>query len=183
MALTATLHTLRVSLSDSDRGVYESFELRIARHPSEGIPYMLTRALAYCLLWEADIAFSKGLSEPDEPALWVRSLDGRVRLWVDVGHPSAERLHTASKAAERVVVCTYQDPKILRRMLDGARIHRAEAIELIAMPPPLLAALEAQVAKRMDWEVVVTGGQLYVTSSGQTHDGAVERGPLTFEDS
>lgn len=178
MALTATLHTLRVSLSDSDRGVYESFELRVARHPSEGIPYMLTRVLAYCLLWEADIAFSKGLSAPDEPALWVRSLDGRVKLWVDIGHPSAERLHKASKASERVVVCTYQDPRILRRMLEGARIHRSETIELIAMPPPLLAGLEAQLAKRMDWEVTLTGGQLYVTSSGQTHEGAVERGPL-----
>ena len=82
MANTATLHNLRVTLSDSDRGVYESFELRIARHPSEGLPYMLTRVLAYCLFWEADIAFSKGQSEPDEPdepALWVRSLDGRVK--------------------------------------------------------------------------------------------------------
>jgi uncharacterized protein YaeQ len=178
MALTATLHTLRVALSDTDRGVYESFELRIARHPSEGLPYMLTRTLAYCLLWQADLAFSKGLSAPDEPALWVRTLDGRVRLWVDVGQPSAERLHKASKAAEGVVVCTYQDPRILRRALAGARIHRADAIELIAMPQPLLTALEAQLAKRMDWEVLVTGGQLYVTSSGQTHEAEIVREPL-----
>ncbi len=69
MALTATLHNLRIALSDSDRGVYEALDLRIARHPSETLPYMLTRALAYCLYWEPEIAFSKGLSTADEPAV------------------------------------------------------------------------------------------------------------------
>lgn len=178
MALTATLHTLRIALSDADRGVYEALELRVARHPSENIPYMLTRVLAYCLFWEPDIAFSKGISTADEPAVWVRTLDGRVKLWIDVGHPSADRLHRASKASERVVVCTYQEPKVLQRMLAGERIHRVQDIELIAMPQELLRGLEATVEKRMDWEVVVTGGQLYVTSGGATYEGAPSRGPL-----
>jgi uncharacterized protein YaeQ len=178
MALTATLHTLRIMLNDADRGVYETFELRIARHPSETLPYMLTRVLAYCLFWEAAIAFSKGLSTADEPAVWVRELDGRVRLWIDVGHPSAQRLHKASKLAERVVVCTYQDPRVLQRALAGERIHRAQDIELLGMPASLLQALEAGVARRMDWEVAITGGQLYITVDGQTHEATVSRQQL-----
>ncbi len=178
MALTATLYTLRIALSDSDRGVYESFELRVAQHPSETLPYLLTRVLAYCLLWEPEIAFSKGLSTTDEPAVWVRSLDGRVQLWVDVGHPSAERLHKASKLGARVVVCTYQDPSVLLRTLAGERIHRAEQIEVVSMPSSVLSGLAPVLAKRMDWEVVVTGGQLYLTTAGQTYEGAIERGPL-----
>jgi uncharacterized protein YaeQ len=178
MALSATLHTLRIMLNDADRAVYETFELRIARHPSETLPYMLTRVLAYCLFWETAIAFSKGLSTADEPAVWVRELDGRVRLWIDVGHPSAQRLHKASKLAERVVVCTYQDPHILQRALAGERIHRAADIELVGMPASLLAALEAGVARRMDWEVAITGGQLYITTDGQMHEGAVSRQQL-----
>src|SRR5262245_55457841 len=125
MALTATLYTLRVTLNDADRGVYETLELRITRHPSETLQYMLTRTLADCLFWEPEIAFSKGLSTTDEPAVWVKNLEGRVALWIDVGHPSAERLHKASKAAGRVVVCTAQDPAALARDMAGARIHRA----------------------------------------------------------
>ncbi|HEX2677889.1 MAG TPA: YaeQ family protein, partial [Polyangiales bacterium] len=164
--------------SDSDRGVYETLELRVARHPSETLPYMLTRVLAYCLFWHPDIAFSKGLSEADEPAVWIRTLDGRVQLWIDVGQPSADRIHRASKASERVVVCTYQDPALLRRALDGERIHRVDDIELIAMSPALLRALEPEIAKRNDWELVVTGGQLYLTTNGNTHEAAIERGPL-----
>src|SRR4051812_42710599 len=49
VALTATIHNLKVELSDIDRSVYEQFDLRIARHPSETLEYMLTRVLAYCL--------------------------------------------------------------------------------------------------------------------------------------
>jgi uncharacterized protein YaeQ len=178
MALTATLHTLRIGLSDSDRGVYETLELRVARHPSETAAYMLTRVLAYCLFWETDIAFSKGLSAADEPAVWVRALDGRVRLWIDVGNPGAERLHKASKAAERVVVCTHQDPRMLQRALAGARIHRAEQIEIVSVPAALLAELEPHLHKRMDWELVMTGGQLYVTTAGHTFEAAIGREPI-----
>lgn len=40
MALQATVYNFDVELADSDRGVYESLALRLARHPSEseGIP-------------------------------------------------------------------------------------------------------------------------------------------------
>lgn len=175
MALTATLHTLRISLNDADRGVYETFELRIARHPSETLPYMLSRTLAYCLFWAPDIAFSKGLSTTDEPAVWIKSLDGRVELWIDVGRPSAERLHKASKSAQRVAVCIAQDPATYLHTLAGARIHRAQEIELVGLPSALLQALEAHIERRMDWDVAVSGGQLYVTTAGETLTGEVTR--------
>jgi uncharacterized protein YaeQ len=178
MALTATLYTLRISLNDADRSVYETLELRIARHPSETFSYMLSRTFAYCLFWEPDIEFSRGLSTTDEPAVWVKHPDGRVKLWIEVGHPSAERLHKASKAAERVAVCNFQDPAVLRRALAGARIHRAQDIELVTLPLELLAPLEAQVERRMVWDVAVTGGQLYVTAGGQTLTGEIARAAL-----
>jgi uncharacterized protein YaeQ len=118
------------------------------------------------------------LSTTDEPAVWVKHLDGRVKLWVDVGHPSAERLHKASKSAERVAVCNFQEPAAFRRTLAGARVHRAQDIELVTLPAELLAPLEAQIERRMDWDVAVSGGQLYVTTGGQTLTGEVTRAPL-----
>jgi uncharacterized protein YaeQ len=178
MALTATLHTLRVSLNDSDRAVYQTFELRIARHPSETLEYMLSRTLAYCLFWEPDITFSRGLSTTDEPAVWVKTPDGRVKLWIDVGRPSAERLHKATKGADKVVVCTFQDPEAFRRPLVGERIHKVEEIELVSLSTELLEPLEELVEKRMDWEVTVAGGQLYIATGGQTLSGEITRGPL-----
>ena len=35
MALGATIYSFNVDLANSDRGVYQPLELRVARHPSE----------------------------------------------------------------------------------------------------------------------------------------------------
>src|SRR5688500_9534408 len=110
VALTATIYTFDIQLAHVDRGVYETLALRAARHPSETEEYLLTRVLAYCLEYAEGIAFSKGLAEPDEPALAVRDLTGALRVWIDVGAPDAARLHKASKAAPRVAVYTHRDP-------------------------------------------------------------------------
>lgn len=178
MAPSATLHHLEIALSDTDRGVYEALDLRIARHPSETMRYLLARTIAYCLLWEEGIAFSRGLSTTDEPAVWIRTPDGRVALWVDVGQPSAERLHKASKQAARVVVCTYPDASALLRMAAGAKIHKADRIEVMALDTTFLDALEAIVPQRGSLELVHTGGQIYVTAGGKTVEGAVARTSL-----
>ena len=104
MALTATIHHFTVRLSDVDRGVYETLELKVARHPSEADEYMVARVLAYCLEYAEGIAFSKGgLSDPDEPPLAVRDLTGALKSWVEIGNPDADRLHKAAKAPAEAV--------------------------------------------------------------------------------
>ena len=104
MALNSTVYHFDVQLSDVDRGVYEALSLRVARHPSETEEYLVTRVLAYALEYAEGIAFSKGLADPDEPAIVVRDLTGAVQVWIEIGAPDAERLHKASKASPRVVV-------------------------------------------------------------------------------
>jgi uncharacterized protein YaeQ len=99
VALTAMMYTFDVQLMDVDRGVYETLDLRVAQHPSETDEYMVTRVLAYCLEYTEGIGFSKGIADPDEPAITVRDLTGAVRVWIDIGAPDAVRLHKASKAA------------------------------------------------------------------------------------
>src|SRR5688572_17902030 len=101
MAAGATMRTLHVDLSDVDRGKYEHFELRVAQHPSESMRFFWSRVLGYCLSYDEGIQFSKGgLSNSDEAPLAVWHPDGRLETWIDIGVPSAERLHKASKAAK-----------------------------------------------------------------------------------
>ena len=57
MALSATIYVFAIDLADSDRGIYTSLELRVARHPSETAEYLLTRVLAYCLEGNTGIDF------------------------------------------------------------------------------------------------------------------------------
>lgn len=178
MALNSTVYNFDVRLSDVDRGVYETLALRVARHPSETEEYLVTRVLAYCLEYTEGIAFSKGLADPDEPAIVVRDLTGALQVWIEIGAPDAERLHKASKASPRVVVYTHKDPERLVQQLSSGRIHKADSIEIRAIDRPLLAGLVERLDRRTAWELAVTDGHLYLTSAGTTLDGAVERHSL-----
>ena len=72
-------HLARISID------YSPFGFLIRYRDSQGLEY------------EDGIAFGDGLSAADEPAVLVRDLTGRLTKWVDVGMPSADRIHRASK--------------------------------------------------------------------------------------
>ena len=175
MALTATIYNLDVELADTDRGVYETLAFKVAQQPSESDEHMVARLLAYCLEYAEGIGFSRGIAEPEEPALFVRDLTGALRVWIDIGSPDAARLHKAGKAAPRVVVYTHKAPAQLVRALAGERIHRADALELYALDRELIAALVARRDRRTKMDLTVTQGHLYVTLNGDTLEGSVER--------
>ena len=178
MALGATVHRFQIDLSDVDRGVYEALDLRVARHPSESVPYLLTRTLAYALSYEEGLAFSKGLSTSDEPAIWSKDPGGRILLWIDVGNPSAERLHKASKASDRVVVFTHHDPKLLVREAQTRDIHRVEDIAVYCIEPALLAQIEPLIDRHTKLSLLRTGEQLYVTVGERTLEGVLRQTSL-----
>ena len=175
MALTATIYNIDIDLADADRQVYETLALRVARHPSESEAYLLTRVLAYALEYREGIAFSRGLSEPDEPAISVRDLTGALRAWVEVGTPDAERLHRAAKAADRVVVYTHKDPAQFVRQLAGERIHRIEALELYSIDRTLITALAERLDRRMAFGLSITDRDLYISIGSDTLTGGVTR--------
>ena len=175
MALPSTIHTFEIDLSDTDRGVYDSLSLKVARHPSETEDHLVARVLAWCLELREGLTFSRGLAEPDEPALSVRDLTGATLAWIEIGVPDAARLHRASKASPRVVVYTHKEPRHLLRQLAGERIHRAEALELYALDRALLAGLTERLERRMAFALSIADRHLFVTIAGATLDGAVRR--------
>jgi len=162
LALGATIYTFDIDLADSDRAVYESLSLRVAQHPSETPDYLMTRVLAYCLEFSEGIGFSKGLSDPDEPAIFVRDLTGALQAWVDIGLPEPERLHRASKAAPRVAVYTHKDPAQWAVRIREARIHRAEKLEVFAFDREWLTSLVASLERRMKFSLARSEGEIYL---------------------
>ena len=175
MALGATIYVFNIELADSDRGVYEPLELRVARHPSESEEYFLTRVLAYCFEYGEGIAFSKGLFEPDEPTIAIRDLTGLLRVWIDVGAPEAARLHRASKAAPRVAVYTHKDPAPWIARLAGERIHRSESLEIYALDRTWLVSLVAKLERRMSFSLTLSEQIVYLTLGEETFSCTVER--------
>ncbi len=174
MAQGAVVHQFRIELSHVDRGVYEALDLRVARHPSESEEYLCARVLAFALEQREGLAFSaQGLADPDRPALEVKDLTGRLEAWIEVGSPDAARLHRASKAAPRVAVYTHHDAARYWASLAGAKIHRAEGLELYGFDRPLVAALVARLERRLAFDLSVNDGVLYLTLGGEALTGAL----------
>ena len=175
MALGATIYNFKIALADSDRGVYEELDLRVARHPSETEEHLLTRVLAYCLEYAEGISFSGGLSDTDQPAISVRDLTGALRVWIDVGAPEAARLHRAAKLAPRVAVYTHKDAEQLAARLRLERIHRAEALELYAVDRDWLSNLTARLARRMEFALTIADRHVYLSMGAETLTFALAR--------
>jgi len=175
MALTATIYNFDIDLADSDRGVYETLALRVAQHPSESEEYLAARLLAYCLEYAEGIGFSSGLSDPDEPTLAVRDLTGAIRVWIEIGSPDAARLHKASKAANRAVVYTHKDPAQLLKQLEGARVHRADDVEIYSFDRALIAAFVAKLERRMAMTISVSDRHVLVALDSVVIEGGITR--------
>jgi len=175
VALSSTIFTFDIDLADADRGVYETLALRVARHPSESDEFLLTRVLAYCLEYTEGIEFSRGLSDADEPPLAVRDLTGAMQAWIDIGTPSADRLHRASKAVPRVAVYVHKESSQWLAGLSAARLHRADAIEIRTMDRALINALSARLDRRMSFALSISDGELFVSLADTTLSGVVTR--------
>jgi|SRR5271170_4999038 len=163
-----TIHTFAIALSDVDRSVYETLDLKVARHPSETLDYLVTRVLAYCLEYAEGISFTKGLSEGEEPAVWVHDLTGKLTAWIEVGSPAAAKIHRARKASPRVAIYVHRGVELLKTRLAGEGIHRAAEIPLVAFERSFLDPLSAAIDRRTSLDVSVNDRHLYVTVQGKT---------------
>jgi uncharacterized protein YaeQ len=153
--------------------VYETLALRIAQHPSESDEYLIARVLAYLLEYTDGIAFSRGVSEPDEPAIFVRDLTGKITTWIEIGTPDATRLHKASKTGARVAVYCHKEGAQWLKGLAAADMHRAGAIGLYALDRTLIAQLVERLDRRMAFSVSISDRELFVSIGDANISGAV----------
>lgn len=175
MAVSATLYRFQLELADIDRNVYESLDLRVAQHPSEDDERMVVRVLARAIAHEENLDFGRGLSNVEDPALQSLSLTGEIETWIDVGMPSADRLHRASKRAGKVIVFTHKHEQPLRKEWSSRSIHNAAEIELVRLDPKLVRALCEDLARSVTWYLTLQDGVLSVAEGERNLDGALTR--------
>ncbi|HTJ45511.1 MAG TPA: YaeQ family protein [Kofleriaceae bacterium] len=175
MALGATMRRFEIELADSDRDRYETIELRAAQHPSESDRYLAARVIARVMEHAEGVEFSAGgVSSGDEPAILQRDLRGDLRAWIEVGSPSPERLHRASKLGARVAIYGWRGDALAREIAD-TRVHRAEALELFDLAPDFLDAIAATLDRANAWALSIADGALYMTCNGVALEGAIRR--------
>ncbi len=167
MAQRSTVHRVSIHLSDTDRQVYEEIQLSVARADSETLHRLAARLLAYCLCFERDIAFSQGVSAGDEPDVWVRSPDGRVTAWIEVGLPDAKRLLKASRHSERVVLLAYGRGLPRWEAEHLPELASAGNIQAAALDFTFLDRLAGGLDRSITWGLVVSGGTIYLDTGSE----------------
>jgi uncharacterized protein YaeQ len=169
MAQRATPYKVHLGLSDTDRGIYESLRLIVARHPSETEERMVARILAYGLWYEDRLAFGRGLSDVDEPALWCKSLDDRIEHWIEVGRPDADRLSWCARRCERVSLLAYGSSQNwtsqVRQQVAGYR-----NLNIAMLPPQSLDPFASGLSRAIDWGMMITDGVIYLSDGDEQHE-------------
>ncbi|SAI39329.1 Uncharacterized protein conserved in bacteria [Bordetella ansorpii] len=163
MALRATIYKADLHVADSDRHYYGSHSLTIARHPSETDERMMVRLLAFALHGDENLAFTKGLSDTDEPDVWLKDLTGDIQLWIEVGQPDERRILKACGRAREVIVYCYAHASKL--WWDGIRnkLERARNLRVVYLPYEQTQALGELAQRTFSMHVNVQDGEAYVS--------------------
>ena len=130
------------------------------------------------LEYKEGLAFGKGLSDGDEASVWLKTPDGRVTDWIDVGSPAPDRLHRASKLANRVTVYSHRRPDLLQQRCQKERIHQADQIRLVTVPPELIAWLGERLDRNNRWDISVTEGNTTVVCGDDVCECVFQTQPL-----
>lgn len=174
MALPSKVYRASVQLSDLDRQVYELLQTTIVKHPSETEERLVARLLAYALCYEEGISFTKGVGSGDEPDLWSKGPDGRVKLWIEVGLPDPDRLAKSCRHVERAILfaCGQAQSRWLSQHLP--KLASSQNLTIIGIDFKFLGELVANLQRVINWSLTVTEGALYLTVADETLETTLE---------
>ena len=163
MAIKPTIYKLRIALSDLERNHYDALNLTVALHPSETPQRMMARVLAYCINAQEGLVFAKGLSDIEEPDIWLRTMDEQITLWIDVGEPSLDRVKKASRLAKQTRVYSFTSKS--EAWWDRSKSKFAAFnVEIFRFSETEIDRLSTLIARTMDLSVTITGQSAYVAS-------------------
>ena len=178
MALKATIFRANLQLADMDRNYYADHVLTLARHPSETDERMMVRVLVYALHADAGLNFGKGLSDEDEPDLWLKDLTGEIKLWMDVGLPDEKRIRRACGRADKVFVYTYggHGAAIWWDQV-GGKLERNRNLTVMQLPVISTRAMAKLAQRNMQLNCTIQDGQIWFSDANET----VQVEPVTMK--
>jgi uncharacterized protein YaeQ len=180
VATKPTIYKLRIALSDLERNYYDTLNLTVALHPSETPERMMARVMAYCINAQEGLSFAKGLSDVDEPDIWVRTMDQQTSLWVDVGEPSHDRIKKASRQAKQVRIYSFNSKSDVWWDQGKSKFGMLKA-DIFRLNHNEIEALTELLTRTMDLSVTITGQSAYV--AGEHGEVEVNWEILQFKDS
>ena len=179
MAIKSTVFKASRQIADIDHGYYADHALTLARHPSETDERMMVRLAALALQayklqsvcsGDGTLAFGAGLSDPDEPDVWLRDFTGRTRLWVEAGQPEEKPLLKAcGKADEVVLYCFNHAAEIWWRGIEN-KLSRPQNLSVFRIPAEASQGLKALAQRSMQLQATVQEGVLMIGDGNHNVD-------------
>lgn len=167
MALKPTIYKLRIALSDLERNYYDSLSLTVALHPSETPQRMMARVLAYCLNAQPELTFCKGLSDIEEPDIWLRTMDDKTLLWIEMGEPAVDRVKKVSRLAETVKIYSFNTKSDVWWTQNQSKFSQL-SVEIYRFDASQINDFADLLSRTMDFSVTITGESAYIaTSAGE----------------
>lgn len=173
MAIKPTIYKAKIDLSNLDTNFYDTINLTIAQHPSETHERMMTRVLAYCFNVQEFLTFTKGLSAPDEPDIWAKSLSDQILLWCDVGEPAKDRLKKAVGRSKEVKVYSFNSKSDVwwdKGVSDFSKLD----VSFYRFAWESIQALALLVERTMDFSITITDNSAFIASDAGNCEVACE---------
>jgi uncharacterized protein YaeQ len=164
MAIKSTVFKAVLQIADMDRHYYADHALTLARHPSETDERMMVRLLAFALYADEGLAFAKGLSSDDEPALWHKDLTGSIKRWIEVGLPDERVIRKASGRADQIVVVSYGRAADIWWNENRDKLQRLNNLTVLRLPNETTLALAALASRTMQLQCTIQEGHIMMTS-------------------
>jgi uncharacterized protein YaeQ len=168
MALKSTIYKVKLSVANLNSHHYQDYNLTIAKHPSETNLRMMYRIIAFSLLCEEGLEFTKGLSNDSEPDLWKINYDGSIDHWIELGHPDERRLRQICSKAKCVSVFTYQDNTSVNWFnaieRDAQRFKHLSVTHLAVYEGQDAKAIEDLVERGMNFSVSIEDEEIWLSS-------------------
>ncbi len=162
MALKSTIYKAELNVADTDRHVYQDFQLTLACHPSETVERLMLRLLAFARHASENLEFGRGISTDDEPDLWRKDLTGSIELWIELGTPDPDRLRKACSRAQQVVLYCYGERSVpVWWKKHQSRLERFDNLEVLQVDQAGCDELAALVQPSMRLQCTLEGSDLW----------------------
>lgn len=179
MALKSTIFKAALQIADIDHGYYADHALTLARHPSETDERMMIRLAALAIHahqlqtvcnGDGTLGFGAGLSDPDDPDVYLRDFTGQTRLWIEVGQPEDKPVIKACGKADQVLVyCFNHAAEIWWRGIEN-KLTRPQNLAVFRVPTGASQALAKLAQRSMQLQATVQEGVLTLGDAANTVD-------------
>lgn len=176
MALKSTIFKANLQIADIDHNYYAAHAITLARHPSETDERMMIRLVALALnayklqtlcAGDGTLAFGAGLSNPDDPDVYLRDFTQRTRLWIEVGQPEEKPIIKACGKADEVHVYSFNHAAPIWWGKIKSKLSRAKNLQVWHIHAETAQALATFAQRSMQLQATLQDGTLSLSNNEQ----------------